>query len=63
VAFKDGTMRAVYPSREDPMMFEEQLVSSDDEGLVRVTPGQEETIFPPTCRRKAATTISRSRSA
>jgi hypothetical protein len=48
VAFKDGTVRVVYPSRDDPMMFEELLVSSDGEGLVRVTPEHEETIFTPT---------------
>jgi hypothetical protein len=48
VAFKDGMVRVIYPSRDDPMMFEEQLVSSDDEGLVRVTPEHEETIFTPT---------------
>jgi DNA invertase Pin-like site-specific DNA recombinase len=48
VGFIDGTVRAVYPSRDDPMVFEEQLVSTPDEGLVLMTPEHEDQVFPPT---------------
>ena len=47
VGFTDGTVRAVYPSDDDPLQFEEQLVSSDEEGLVRQSPGGPEQVFAP----------------
>jgi DNA invertase Pin-like site-specific DNA recombinase len=48
VVFKDGSMRAVYPSDNDPMQFEEQLTSSRETGMVRHTPGASMTVFEPT---------------
>jgi hypothetical protein len=47
VVFKDGSMRAVYPSDHDPMQFEEQVTSSTAEGLIRHTPAASEVVFPP----------------
>jgi DNA invertase Pin-like site-specific DNA recombinase len=47
VVFKDGSMRAVYPTDNDPMQFEEQLTSSRETGMVRHTPGASMTVFEP----------------
>jgi hypothetical protein len=46
VAFADGSMRAVYPSADDPTEFTVQLTSSKDEGLVRHTPLFSKPVFP-----------------
>jgi hypothetical protein len=37
VTFKDGSGRAVYPNREDPLDFEEQMVGSEAQGLITIT--------------------------
>jgi len=48
VVFKDGSMRAVYPSDNDPMQFDEQLTSSRETGMVHHIPGASMTVFEPT---------------
>jgi DNA invertase Pin-like site-specific DNA recombinase len=47
VVFRDGRMRAVYPSDDDPTRFTMQLTSSKDEGLIRHTPLYSKPVFPP----------------
>jgi hypothetical protein len=48
VGFVNGTIRAVYPSADDPLRFETQWVSSFEEGLVRVdSDGWEDQVFVP----------------
>jgi DNA invertase Pin-like site-specific DNA recombinase len=47
VVFRNGSMRAVYPSADDPTEFTVQLTSSKDEGLVRHTPLFSKPVFPP----------------
>jgi DNA invertase Pin-like site-specific DNA recombinase len=47
VVFKDGSMRAVYPSGADPMQFEEQVTSSKGDGLIRHAPDSRDVIFQP----------------
>jgi hypothetical protein len=47
VVFKDGSMRAVYPSDDDPMQFEEQVTSSKGDGLIRHAPDSRDVIFQP----------------
>ena len=39
--------RSWYPSDDDPLRFEQQAVSSKEEGLLRVFPAGDEQIFPP----------------
>lgn len=45
VQFTDGTMRMVVPDPHDPTKLDHALVSSFEEGLVRVTPEGEDQVF------------------
>jgi DNA invertase Pin-like site-specific DNA recombinase len=45
--FNDNSMRAVYPSDDDPLQFQQQVVSSKEQGLIRVFPAGDEQVFPP----------------
>jgi len=47
VGFKDGSVRAIYPSDHDPLQFDEQVVSSLDGGMARIFPTFTDVIFPP----------------
>jgi DNA invertase Pin-like site-specific DNA recombinase len=46
IGFKDGTVRGVYPEQGDPLEFEEQIISSEEAGIMRMTTNGEETIVP-----------------
>jgi hypothetical protein len=47
IGFKDGSVRVVYPSYEDPLRFKEQIVSNKKEGLTVTTESGRDVIFPP----------------
>jgi hypothetical protein len=48
IGFKDGSMRGVYPSTDDPLQFEEQILSTNEHGLQRLgKSGHADTVFPP----------------
>jgi hypothetical protein len=49
VTFRDGSSRGVYPKRDDPFEFEEQIVASDSEGVLNITANGEfrERLFKP----------------
>jgi DNA invertase Pin-like site-specific DNA recombinase len=49
VGFKDGTVRAVYPSDDDPLKYEEQLLGTKL-GLVRVDGSGSENLLVPSAR-------------
>jgi DNA invertase Pin-like site-specific DNA recombinase len=47
IGFKDGSTRAVYPTEHDPLQFEEQVIASKDEGMIKIHPKFREAIFLP----------------
>jgi hypothetical protein len=59
ILFSSGDVRVVYPDPHDPARFAEQIVSSDEEGLVRHLPGATMQVFPPRTKGLIRPRISR----
>jgi DNA invertase Pin-like site-specific DNA recombinase len=47
VAFRGGSVRIVFPEKDDPTKVHVQVTSSPDEGLMRRYPDHDEQAFPP----------------